>query len=199
LHKEKETQLQEVYANVFYNMRGAMKLTDDAEKTLDRLYMKELGFNDSRFIYYAERRHTHLIKLTMAFTAARGSMEISVRDVQEAHTLLSETEKRMPDALGEYGLSPLAQSRQKILEFLRHAKEPVSERALWVMMQRDMKLMDFKNTISGLVNADKIEVIDTNQGRSYLYKDEISQLLNTLDDDEFNAIFEGGDSNAETE
>lgn len=181
-------ELEKIYKNVFYNLRGSLTVSTSATKLLDKIYSQEVKLNDTRFIYYTERRHTHLIKLTMALCATRGSMQIETDDVETAQLLLTETEKRMPEALGEFGLSPIAVSQNKMLEYLRYAKEIVSERVLWAVMQRDMKLIDFKNALSALINSDKITAVDTKTGRGYVYKDSITRSLSQLGDDGIDAL-----------
>lgn len=90
-------------------------MTPDAQSLIDHLYMHESKMQDTRFIYYTERRATHLMKLAVCLCAARKAMLLTHTDVQEAHAILQATEQRMPDALGEYGLSPVAVARQKCL------------------------------------------------------------------------------------
>lgn len=188
-----EPRLAEVYSNVFYRLSGPMSLEPAARKLLDQLYLHEVKIHDTRFIYYAERRQTHLIKVCMCLAAARGSLEICQPDVEEAERILHATEKRMPDALGEYGLSPVAVAQQKMLEYLRHANEPISDRILWVVMQRDMKLVDFRNSISALINSDKITALDTPNGRMYLYNDSVKRTIASLDEDVLESLL-GGDN-----
>ena len=188
LVRDLEKQLAEVYINTARNMQGPIKMTPDAQQLIDHLYMHESKMQDTRFIYYTERRATHLMKLAVCLCAARKSMSLTRTDVEEAHWILQATEQRMPDALGEYGLSPVAVARQKMLEYMRYAKEPVSERVLWAIMQRDMKLVDFRNSLAALVNAGRIAAIDTMNGRAYLYKDTVTKLIGGLSDDELEQL-----------
>jgi hypothetical protein len=187
-----EPRLAEVYGNVFYNLKGPMSLHPDAQRLLDQLYLHEVKIHDTRFIYYAERRQTHLLKVCMCLAVARGSLEICQPDVEEAERILHATEQRMPEALGEYGLSPVAVAQQKMLEYLRHAGEPISDRILWVVMQRDMKLVDFRNSISALINSDKITALDTPNGRMYLYNDSVKRTIAAMDADVLDAILDEG-------
>lgn len=183
LNRKYEQALADIYKYVFYQMRGPMTLSNKASALLDSLYMRDTKINDTRFIYYSERRQTHLVKLIMSLAAARQSMVIEEQDVADGELLLEETEKRMPDALGQFGLSPVAVAQQKMLEYCRFAKEPVSERVLWAVMQRDMKLVDFKNALAALINADKIVPIDTKTGKSFMYKDETTRTLEAIGDE----------------
>ena len=177
-----KTQLLNIYATV-NKMRGVMTVDRAAEALLDDLYVYGPKMQDTRFIYYIERRQTHMQKLAMALAASRGSMVITFEDVQEAHTLLMATEAYMPDALGEFGMSPVAVAQQKMLEFMRFAKEPVSERVLYAVMQRDMRLVDFKNSLSALINTNKISAFDTADGRFFMYNDAAAKQLAAMGED----------------
>ena len=48
-------------------------------------------------------------------------------DYEEAHRILRATEVGMPDALGEFGMNPLAQLKQEILESLRATQAPTPD------------------------------------------------------------------------
>lgn len=199
--KEYENYLASVYINVNKKMQGAINMTSAAKQTVDRLYATETKIEDTRFIYYSERRSMHLLKLAMALTVARDSMTMEETDILEAEYILSYTEKRMPEALGEYGLSPIAVSQQKMLDYLRYAKEPVSEKILWAIMQRDMRGVDFSNALGALVNADKVKRIMIDQPNedgsfskraAYIYRDSVSKLVETMDDDSLDVLIAGG-------
>jgi len=128
----------------------------------------------------------------MALAVARGSMQLDVTDVEEADLILTATEARMSEALGEYGLSPIAVARQKMLEFIRYAGEPVNEKTLWAVMRRDMKGLDFSNSLNELINANKIVITSAGGTRFYAYKDEVVKMMETLDDDAVDVLLAGG-------
>lgn len=188
LKRELEPALQQVYSRTFYDMRGAVVMDDGAARFAERLEMAGAKIYDTRFIYYAERRVIHLAKLAMVMAVSRGSMVITQADVEEAHMILSETEKIMPDALGEYGMEKIAVARQKMLEFLRYAEEPVSEKFLYAIMRRDMKMLDFKNSLAALIHADKIVPMDLETGRHYVFKDDLAKNLQTMDAEALNTL-----------
>lgn len=183
LDRTHEQPLMDIFAHAWYTLRGPMAITPAAVRLLDIYYMYEAKMQDTRFIYYMERRQTHLQKLAMTLAVGRKDMTITEQDVAEAHAILCETELRMPDALGEYGLSPVALAKQKMLEYLRYANEPISEKVLWAVMQRDMRLVDFKNAISALINANKIVAMDTHHGIVFMYKDTVARTLERLPED----------------
>lgn len=177
-----EDAIAETFAWLNYEMRGDMCESTNAALLLDNMYeTKTIDLQDARFLYYAERRHTHLQKLCMVLAGLRRSYTIEEQDVETADALLSATEENMPEALGEFGLSPIGAAKQKMLEFLQHTNEPVSSALLWQIMQRDMKVSDFRNAIADLINSDKIaEVQMDGKGQSFVYKGELQEALELL-------------------
>lgn len=143
---------------VYTALDGPMVETNEAAEFINSSYMEGIKVEDPRFIYYTERRHTHLIKVSMAMAATRRSNVIELIDVVNADTLLKKAERSMPEALGEFGMSPLAAAKQKMLDFIRTATSggAIPQNALWAVMQRDMKQVDFINCLSDLLNAGKI-------------------------------------------
>lgn len=178
--KHMETKLKETLSWIEKSLTGPIKFSKDAEVYSDALELRSNKINDTRFIYYSERRHIHLLKTTMCLTALNKSNTIEREDLEQADILLSAVEEFMPDALGEYGLSPLALSKQKIVEFIRHAKEPVTQQVLWVVMQRDIKLIDFRNCLIDLCNAKKIIEVQTTYGTGYIYNDPVWEAVELL-------------------
>lgn len=160
--------------------KGAITESEDAAALLNKLYEKPVKIADNRFIYYAERRHTHLLKTCLVLAATRRSATIDVEDVLQADSLLTETEKTMPDALGQFGLSPLAQAKQKMVEYIQFAKCPVPITVLWAVMNRDMKRIDFQNCMADLINAKKVAQVDTTAGASLIYMDEVEEGVQAL-------------------
>ena len=184
LNKSMVEFLQKRFAWLYYDMRGAMNESKDAATLLDTLYEKDdTNIQDSRFLYYTERRHTHLQKLCMVFAALRKSYTISTDDVEQANALLQATEEFMPEALGEFGLSPVGAAKQKMVEFLQHTNEPVTTSVLWAIMQRDMKISDFRTAIADLINSDKIQEVTTDAGQAFIYKSELHEALALLETD----------------
>ena len=170
LDKKAEEEIDNLYGHLFHSFDGHIIEDTPARDLIDNLYEEEVKIKDPRFIYYAERRHIHLIKLCMSLAASRRSNIININDVDEATSILRTTESLMSDALGEYGMSPLSAAKQKMLEFLRHANGPVTTQVLWAIMQKDMKQIDFRNSVSDLINSGKIkQVTIPDQGQAYVY------------------------------
>lgn len=160
--------LQETYQWISQHLKGAMKETPEAAEAIDKLYDKSVDLGDSRFIYYAMRRSTHLQKLCMILTALRQSDTIELTDVIEAETLLEYTELFMKDALGEYGMNPIAKAKQEMVDVLRFANGPILSAVLWAMVHKNMKLLEFKNAIAGLINSGMIAEVTTSKGQAFV-------------------------------
>ena len=172
--------LEDVYKYLFSEHLGPMTKSNQGVKIESELYNQDIQIPDSRFIYYASRRHAHLAKLAMVLAATNMRKEISGEDYLLANQILAEAEKTMPDALGEYGLSPLAVSRQKMIEFIQSANGPVRDDILWAMLRKDMRLIDFKNALADLVNAKKILKIDTEYGPAFVYNEDMSDIFDQI-------------------
>lgn len=159
-----KTRLSEIY----YGMHGAFSETKAAYKLTEELYSYIIEITDSRFSYYAERRQAHMLKLGMILAAVRGSMEINDGDYDEAHRILRATERGMPDALGQFGLSPLAQVKQGILEFIRTYNEPVTVELLRAVFHRDARPKDLVEAINDLTDAKLLVAHRTPDNRTLL-------------------------------
>jgi hypothetical protein len=188
LDTSQEKFLKDTYGWLFDECHGAFHEDKSAQELLDYLYPRPVGISDNRFMYYSERRHTHLLKLCLILAATDRRKIINHEDVEQAQYILELTERLMPDALGEYGLSPLATARQKMLEFIQHAGQPVPDKLLWTVMRNDMKLIDYKNSITAMLNAKKIVLVDTKLGQAYVYNDQLQEAVAYLDSTNWNGI-----------
>ena len=186
LSMEHRDALAEVYRYLFFDHIGAMKKTAEATALCNEIYMQDIRIPDTRFIHYSERRHSHLEKVAMILAATRKSFTIEAHDLHIANEILKAAELSMPDALGEYGLSPLATARQKMLEFIQHAKGPVTDTILWVMLRKDMRLLDFTNSLAELVNAKKISQVKIRlapgqpEVTGFIYNEDLGEVLGAL-------------------
>lgn len=180
LDKTVKNKLISIYKYLFYELKGGLKKSQCAFDFEDKIYMSNIKLQDARFIYYSERRADHLTKLAMVLAASKMESTITGEDYKEAHLILQETEKYMSEALGEYGLSPLAVSRQKMVEFLRQSNGPVLATTLWAMMRKDMRQVDFLSCLTDLINANKITSFNTKDGKTLTYVDEISEVMTAL-------------------
>ena len=188
LPKNLEKIVERTFSKLYYEFNGAMELHKNARLKIIDLYNIEVPLNDARFMYYLDRRQLHLLKVSMILTALRNSQIIQIEDIEQAHSLLTYTEQFMPDALGEFGMSPIGAAKQKMLEFIMHVNGPVTKTILWAMMQRDLKNVDFNNSLLDLVNAKKVIALSTKMGEAYIYNDkeqlEKEELLAKIEEEE---------------
>lgn len=66
------------------------------------------------------------------------------------------TEIGMPDALGEFGMNPLAVVKQELLEQLRAAQGPIDMQELVALFSRDAKSRDIAEVISDLRRSGQV-------------------------------------------
>lgn len=166
-----ERLINSLYKDLYYNREGPMRMNAEAEVFNDEIYEYVPSFQDPRFVYYADRRQTHYLKLSIILTALEGRYKIERRDIEQAHQLLQETEKRMPEALGEFGLSPTAIGTQRLLEFIEGVEgEPLPEQVLWQAASRDFsRRTDFMNALANLVASGKVQEVNTKKlGRCFV-------------------------------
>lgn len=161
LPEEYMEEVSRIYSEIYWTFKGEFTRTKDAAEFSEFVYRTPLALNDGRFLHYISRRHTHFRKLSMVFAATRLDHTINLEDVTNAHSLLEATEKHMPDALGEYGLNPISAAKQKIVDFITYAKEPVTFAMLQQFMHRDLKTQDIAACLNDLVGANKIQRINS--------------------------------------
>jgi len=179
-NKDLVKEIENYYHRFYYELNGEMGRTPEAAKALEALYDETTVLDDPRFVYYIERRYTHLLKLSIILAASRLSKIINTEDVRTAATILRAVEITMPDALGEYGLSKVSAARQKLVEFLQHAKTAVSSQILFAVMARDMTLLDFNTSLADLVNAGKIQKVHSKEGDAFVYVDNKTSQIDDI-------------------
>lgn len=159
-----------------------IELSNTAKLLLEKIYISDQGPNDPRFEYYTTRRFTQLLKLCIIHCSMRLSPVIEEQDVVLANTVLVAAERRMPQALGEFGKSKNAELAHKIITILGAATKPITFKELWAILHQDADNPDIlSSVISGLIMADKVQSI---KDRGFLSKKKIvnlADLTGTLD------------------
>lgn len=155
------------FNRAYYELAGAFTETTEARIYSESLYDFQLEINDPRFGYYHERRYDHLIKLAMAVAASRGSMEIVKSDYELSHKILRATERGMPDALGEFGMNPLAALKQNMVEYIR-SQGVVTVEQLRAVFHRDSRAVDFMEAVNDLSRLKQISMNQLANGTSVL-------------------------------
>lgn len=170
--------------NIYYNMHGPFDESDEARDYSISLYGLPLSISDARFGYYAERRYTHLIKLAMTLAAMDGTQVIEKHHYEEAHRILRATEVGMPDALGEFGMNPLAAVKQGILELVRESGWLYMEQ-IQSSFHREANAKDIGEAINELRSGKQIHLQQAKDGGITVHavynkidtEDEMAKLL----------------------
>jgi hypothetical protein len=153
-------------------VRGEATMTDKARNMLKTIYHSFDGLEDARFKHYSTRRHTHLIKLCLIVAACGLRTEINAEDVLFANTLLTYTEHKMPNAMGEFGKAKNADVAARIISVLSETRTPLDIPALWKQVQSDLdRPEDLNKLLQGLLQGGKIQYVSrtrTNTTQGYL-------------------------------
>lgn len=158
------SRVKDVLDTAYYQLSGGFTESADALEYCNELYQYGIAIADSRFGYYAERRFTHLIKLAMCLAASRGEMHIVKQDYEEAHRILVATERGMPDALGEFGMNPLAMLKQEILEQLRATQGPLTLEQIVAMFHRDARGSEITEVVNDLIKTGQVKMNQLSSG-----------------------------------
>lgn len=150
-------------------LRGEMRFSESAHELIGDIYKKAVPIDDSRFAHYMERRHTHLIKLSMIVAIASLRLNIENIDVIRANTMLAAAEARMGKALGEFGASKYAAASNTVLEVLRHSRLPMNSGDIWKHVSRDItKMQELVDILENLKRSDKIQVLQLKGKTGYV-------------------------------
>lgn len=151
------------FNRAYLEVSGEFSETKDAREYSESLYDIPLGIDDPRFGYYHERRYTHLIKLAMVLAGLRGDTTIVKDDYLEAHRLLKATEVGMPDALGQFGMNPLAALKQSMLDYIRETGG-VTVDGLRATFHRDARSAEFMEALNDLTKTKHAVMTQTKTG-----------------------------------
>lgn len=176
--------VKDIIASVWSQRHGPFVESNDGRGFRESLYIKPLGISDPRFSHYGERRNDHLIKLAMCLAAANGTDVIGIDEYEEANRILSATEVGMPDALGEFGLSPLAQLKQRLLDTVRDLGV-VELGILQAMFHRDARPQDIVEVLMDLNKVNQLSLVKQKSGvisvhSTYNGKDTENEMLSLL-------------------
>jgi hypothetical protein len=152
--------LTDLFQEIKSKVVGEATMSSQARSMLETIYRTFHGLEDSRFKHYSTRRQTHLLKLCLLTAASNLRTEIRAEDVLFANTLLTFTEHRMPNAMGEFGKAKNADVAARIISVLSEAKEPMDVGALWAQVQSDLDRMeDLNKLMSGLAQGGKVQYV----------------------------------------
>ena len=141
---------------IYNTPEGAFGYTPEVRRVVEELYTYTPAIEDIRFLHYGMRRQSHLLKVAMALCALRMDDTITADDVRDAHEILVITEKRMPEALGEYGMTPAAVAKSRVIEVLKNAMEPMTALRIAMACGSDVKDLDVQRALFEMVQRSTI-------------------------------------------
>jgi hypothetical protein len=155
-------------------IKGAFSIDAEAIELLDAMYQKDIGIEDVRFKSYATRRFTHLLKIAMLIAASDLRMTVCKQDALKANTILYNAERKMPQALGEFGMSRNSDINNKVLTVLDDARSPMTANDLFKKVSTEVnKLTDLVEVCKNLELAGKIETAKAHGKVGYIRRHEI--------------------------
>lgn len=158
--EEVKRKLADTFSAIRAEVTGEATLSSKARGMLETIYRTFEGLDDARFKHYSTRRFTHLLKLCLLSSAANLRTEIRAEDVLFSNTLLTFTEHKMPNAMGEFGKAKNSDVAARIISVLSEAKAPQDIPALWKQVQSDLdRPEDLNKLLAGLVQGGKIQYV----------------------------------------
>lgn len=152
--------LQDIITQFFAELsklNGEFVFSQEAKVLTDQIYQSWENLSDIRLQYYGARRLTHLMKLCIVCAAMNLQKEITVSIVEQANTILTNTENSMHNALGEFGDARSSSVTQKVMETLINAPTPLLVEDVWKAVSTDIeRYTNFLEILSNLRRANKI-------------------------------------------
>lgn len=117
-----------------------------------------------RLEHYCQRRRTHILKLSMVFSAAESSALIVTEDhVRLAMGLLFDTEDLMPEIFREMSQASTPTVVQDCLHWMLRSyaatKKPIAEPRIWNYLTPRMASHQIRGTVDAMVQAQLISAV----------------------------------------
>ena len=110
--------------------------------------------SDDRLSGYLSRKQTHLHKVAMIFSAARGDdLKITRQDLEMALVAIEAIEKEMLSVFDRVSDDPRVKHAQAILTVVKAHPQGIAKRSLWRKLITHMSQWEFDNALSGCINA----------------------------------------------
>lgn len=149
--------------HIALNLVGPMTIEEPARAWI-RSWYKELWTtaaqeveNDRRDGFIA-RKQTHLMKLAMILSVARGdSMVIELRDVQLANLMIESTQGGLEKVFAALGRSELSANTEKLVQFIRRFGKVEFHKAYQHVHAQFPDAREFEAVITGLAKSGQIK------------------------------------------
>lgn len=164
------------------NMRGEMLLTPEAVEWGMKWYNDHYTFYkdhlaDTDQVGYIARKQSHLHKLAMVLSAARGdSMMIERRDLEHALSLMTEIEQGFGHVLSDVHARPEQEQMRRILAIVG-IKKSIPRQILYRMVHKEMSDKTFTDALSSGIAAG---FLSTQQKGNAIFISATDTLLDTL-------------------
>jgi hypothetical protein len=159
-----------------------LEVSGAADSLLDSIYQSELGVPDIRFKAYSNRRFNQLYRISIILATAQFSTEVSYENVLQANTILTHAELQMPKALGEFGKGKNSDIANKIMDYIDTASGIITPKELWIQVSTDLNSQkDMMDIVAGLIQAEKLQTIQTSHGSGFLPKKKIREPPKFID------------------
>jgi len=158
-------------------IQGAYTLADDAREWYEGWYQEgrheEKANVDSRLAGYYERKPMHLLKVSMSVAASRSQgLTVSLKDVEDAMSLLVATEEHMPRVFAAVGKNPMALDIELIYTTILSHPAGMPFATLLDMFKHSVRKEELEEVLETLRLIGKIALIqDTKEGPRYVARE----------------------------
>lgn len=120
---------------------------------------------------YYERKHVHVIKLSMILSACEGgnNMTIGKQHIQSALRILEKTEAKMTRVFGGTGRAPTAPDSDRILQQIAMARGGISEASLIERNYKQIDLPPLRMLLETFVSMNMVRLDIKNGQKWYTY------------------------------
>jgi hypothetical protein len=151
-------------------LTGEFRLTSDAESWGEEWYERfwktaHLRMDDPMMAGYGARKQTHLHKVAMVLSAARGeSLIITKDDLILANTMLEDLEKDMPRIFSAIGRTDESLQATRFIEYI-HTKGSVPYAEAYKNIHLYFPdFRDFEGIVAGAIQSGQIKMLNTVNG-----------------------------------
>lgn len=140
-------------------MTGPFEITKEAREWGRAWYRKlwleaKDHYSDDQVMGFLSRKQTHMHKLAMVLSAARGdSMKVELEDLVTAELKLQDVEGDMNKVFAAVGKSEAAVQAERLLEFIRKRKEVPYEDAYRFIHAYFPDAQDYEGIVNGLIRS----------------------------------------------
>lgn len=155
-------------------LAGPFKITASGRQWVHAWYDYHLdhppeGLSGDRFGGYLARKETHIMKLSMVLSAAKGSsMEITEAEFAVAEKMIVDLEADMPKVFSKIGRTEESIQTERLLKFIEQRGTVSYAHAYQEVHLNFPQLRDFEGIIAGAIQAGYIQKLQ--QGTSWVFK-----------------------------